>query len=202
VDRLLLATSNRGKIEEYRLLLKGIPCRPVTLYEVGIAARPAEEGHSLEENAREKALFYSRESGLLTLAEDSGLEVEALNGEPGARSARFGGEGLSDAERIMHLLKKLEGIPWTQRQARFRCVIALSRPGGEVRLFHGECRGFIAFEPRGSGGFGYDPVFYVPELGRTLGEVSLEEKNRVSHRARAAARAVAYLKEICRDRDM
>lgn len=203
MGQLLLATSNQGKLREYRVLLKDIPWRLVTLLDIGISACPLESGTSFRENAREKAVFYARKSGLPTLAEDSGLEVEVLGGAPGVRSARFGGEGLSDAERVEYLLKRLEGTPWEQRRACFRCVIALCFPEvDEVRFFYGECPGFIAFEPKGSSGFGYDPIFYIPELGKTMAELSLEEKNRISHRARAAVQAAAYLREIYRDRDM
>jgi XTP/dITP diphosphohydrolase len=154
----------------------------------GLAIGDVEEsGVTFEENARLKALSYSAHAGELTLADDSGLEVEALGGEPGVRSARYAGEGASDSQRVSYLLSRLEDIPWERRAARFRCVIAVATPAGQVEFSYGECRGFITLEPRGTGGFGYDPVFYLPEYGLTVAELPPEVKNRVSHRARAAA---------------
>jgi XTP/dITP diphosphohydrolase len=132
----------------------------------------------------------------LSLADDSGLEVSALGGEPGVRSARYAGEDASDAERVRYLLSKLDGIPQEKRQARFRCVIAIANPQGEVELCTGECEGFIAFEPKGERGFGYDPIFYLSELGKTMAELPPEKKNKISHRGRAAARAREVLKRL------
>jgi len=143
-----------------------------------------------------KATAYARTSGLLTLADDSGLEVDALGGEPGTRSARYAGQGASDEDRYRLLLSKLEGMPWQQRTARFRCVIAVARPQGGVHTAQGTCEGVIAFEPRGERGFGYDPVFYVPEHGQTMAELEPEVKNRISHRARAAEGARRILQEL------
>jgi XTP/dITP diphosphohydrolase len=125
----------------------------------------------------------------LSLADDSGLEVEALGGEPGPLSARYAGEGASDAERIDYLLARLKGIPREKRTARFRCVIAIAIPDGKVEVCAGECRGLITTAPRGKHGFGYDPIFYLPELEKTMAELPMEVKNRVSHRARAAEKA-------------
>lgn len=125
-------------------------------------------------------------SGLWTMADDSGLEVDALGGAPGPLSKRFAGEGASDQQLVQHLLERLQGVPWARRTARFRCVIALAAPQDQVRLYHGQCSGIIALEPSGDQGFGYDPVFFLPELDRTMAELSMAEKNRVSHRALAA----------------
>ena len=133
-----------------------------------------------------KALTIARESQLLTISDDSGLEVNALGGEPGPLSARYAGEAASDEERVSYLLTKLKDVPWEKRSARFRCVIALATPDGEVELCHGECHGYIAFEAKGEQGFGYDPVFYFPELGKTMAELPLESKNKISHRGQAA----------------
>jgi XTP/dITP diphosphohydrolase len=130
---------------------------------------------------------------MLSLADDSGLEVDALGGEPGPLSHRFAGEGASDADRINYLLAKTKDVPEKKRTARFRCVIAITEPRGKIQLFSGECHGVITDTPRGRHGFGYDPVFYIPELGKTMAELTPEEKNRISHRARAAAKARAYL---------
>jgi len=191
--KLLLATNNQGKAREYKSLLKNVPFELVTLAEQGITTVVDEAGKSLEENARLKATLLAAESQLLTLADDSGLEVDALGGEPGRLSARYAGEGASDRDRVNYLLARLENVPWQKRSARFRCVIALATPNGGVELCSGECRGLITFEPKGEQGFGYDPIFYLPELGKTMAELSLEEKNRVSHRARAAEKARAFL---------
>jgi XTP/dITP diphosphohydrolase len=194
LKKMLLATSNQGKILEYKALLKGIPYEIVTLSDRGISMEVTETVRTYEENARLKATTLARESGLLTLADDSGLEVDALGGEPGVRSARYAGEGISDADRNAYLLSKLQNVPEKERTARFICVIAIAGPGGKVAIFRGECRGFITTAPRGKHGHGYDPVFYVPELGKTMAELTLEEKNGVRHRARAAEKAREGLK--------
>ena len=186
LPKLLLATNNQGKVHEYRHLLQDLPCEMVTLAEQGISTIVAETGQSLEDNASLKALTIARESQLLTMSDDSGLEVDALGGEPGPLSARYAGEAASDEERVSYLLARLKGVPWEKRSARFRCVIALATPDGEVELCCGECHGFIAFEPKGERGFGYDPVFYFPELGKTMAELPLESKNKISHRGQAA----------------
>jgi XTP/dITP diphosphohydrolase len=195
MQRLLLATNNKGKLREYRALLHGIPYKMVTLADAGITTEVDESGNSFEENAMLKATAFARESGLLTLADDSGLEVDALGGEPGARSHRFAGDNATDADRIDLLLARLKNVPEKERTAQFRCVIAVAAPDGKIELFTGVCRGLIISAPRGSNGFGYDPVFYVPELGKTMAELTLEEKNKVSHRARAAAKARELLKK-------
>jgi len=191
--RLLLATNNPGKVREYRSLLVGLPYEIVTLAEQGITTEVDEVGNSLEENARLKATALAAESHLLTLADDSGLEVDALGGEPGPLSHRYAGEGASDEDRVNYLLSRLSGVPWEERTARFRCVIALAMPGGEIELCHGECPGILALEPCGKDGFGYDPIFYLPELDKTMAELSLEEKNRVSHRGQATREACRVL---------
>ena len=196
--RLLLATNNKAKVREYRVLLEGIPCEIITPAELGITQPVEESGETLEQNAVLKAKAYASMSNLTALADDSGLEVDALGGEPGVLSARYAGEGVSDRERIEYLLAKLTDVPWEQRGARFRCVIAVASPDGEVTLCQGECPGIIAFEPKGMGGFGYDPVFYLPEPDKTMAELSMEQKNRLSHRGRAAmeARNILVNKEL------
>jgi len=188
-QKLLLATNNKGKVREYKSLLRGVPYTIVTPADEGINIAIEEAGSSFEENARLKATGFARESRLLALADDSGLEVDALGGEPGVLSARYAGEGASDEDRISFLLEKLKDVPEGKRGARFRCVIAIASPKGTVELCSGECRGVIAVKPRGSNGFGYDPVFYVPELGKTMAELPPDVKNKISHRARAAAKA-------------
>ena len=194
IQKLLLATNNKGKVREYRSLLKDIPFELVTPADEGITTEVEEVGESLEENARLKATILASESRLLALADDSGLEVDALGGEPGMLSHRYAGEGASDSDRVEYLLSRLKNVPEGQRTARFRCVIAIAIPDGDTELCSGECRGTIAFAPKGELNFGYDPVFLVPELGKTMAELSLEEKNSISHRGQAARRAAEILK--------
>ena len=196
MSKLLLATNNQAKVREYRSLLQNIPFELVTLAEEGITSTVSEVGESLEENARLKATVLAAQSQLLTLADDSGLEVDALGGEPGRLSARYAGEGASDRDRVNYLLSRLKGVSWQKRLARFRCIIAIATPGGEVELCSGECRGFITFEPRGEQGFGYDPVFYLPELDKTMAELPLEIKNQVSHRGQAARKVPQVLERL------
>lgn len=195
-QKLLLATNNQGKVREYKSLLREIPFKIVTPSELGITTEVDETGASFEENAGLKATALAGESGLLTLADDSGLEVDALGGEPGTLSARYAGEGASDIDRLNYLLSRLKDVPGDRRSARFRCVIAIAAPDGKVQTCSGECRGLITTEPRGYNGFGYDPIFYLPELDKTMAELTPEEKNRISHRARAAEKARELLKNI------
>ena len=195
-NKLLLATNNKAKMREYKSLLQGLPYEVVTLAEQGITTVVDEAGESLEENARLKATALAAESQLLSLADDSGLEVDALGGEPGPLSARYAGEGASDMERINYLLARLKDVPEEERAARFRCVIAVATPDKNVELCSGECRGLITLTPRGDQGFGYDPVFYLPELGKTMAELPLELKNKVSHRGQAAGKARELLKKL------
>ena len=195
VGRLLLATRNPGKFKELAAVLEDVPFRLASLTEAGVDVEVEETGSTLEENAALKAVTYARLSGLPTLADDSGLEVEALGGEPGPLSSRYAGEGASDAQRIALLHKKLENIPEESWRARFRCVIAVVWPSERPKLYAGECHGRIAREARGSSGFGYDPVFLLPQLGKTMAELSPHEKNRLSHRGVAARKAAAALKQ-------
>lgn len=186
---LLIATHNPGKRRELAALLADLPVRLVDLQEIGIAEAVEEIHERMEDNARWKALVYCARSGLWTLADDSGLEIDALGGAPGVHSARFAGPGADDPARIREVLERMAGVPWPQRTARFRCVIALARPGEEPVLVEGRVEGYIAWEPRGTYGFGYDPIFYLPEYGKTMAELPMEVKNQISHRARAARRA-------------
>jgi len=194
--KLLVATNNTGKVREYEALLKGLPLTLTYLAQEGIDIEVEETGSTFAENARLKATTCARASGLLTLADDSGLEVDALGGEPGTRSARYAGPLASDEDRYRLLLSKLEGVPWERRMARFRCVIAVARPQGEVCTAEGTCEGVIAFEPKGEHGFGYDPVFYMPEHGQTMAGLEPVIKNRISHRARATEGARRILQEL------
>jgi XTP/dITP diphosphohydrolase len=193
MKRLLLATNNKGKLREYRRLLHGIPFELVTPAYLGITAEIPESGATFEENAIQKATTMASLSNLLTLADDSGLEVDALGGAPGPLSHRFAGKNATDAKRVKFLLAKLKDAPTKNRAAEFRCVIAIAEPAGRVEICSGSCRGIIIDKPKGTNGFGYDPVFYVPELGKTMAELTLKQKNLISHRARAAEKVKKLL---------
>jgi len=195
MTKLLIATHNAGKKAEYTELLQGLDLELITLAELEVGLVIAEDGATFAQNALLKARSYAAATGLLTLADDSGLEVDALGGAPGVHTARYGGEGLSDEERYWLLLQNLKGVPDERRGARFRCVIALAWPNGHTELAEGNCEGRIAHEPRGEGGFGYDPIFDLPEFGCTMAELPAEVKNRISHRARAAMVAREILRQ-------
>jgi XTP/dITP diphosphohydrolase len=183
-QKIVLATRNQGKLREFRLLLAPKGRQLIDLVEASVTRDHEETGGSFAENARLKALAYSTETGLPVLADDSGLEVFALGLRPGVHSARYAGAGASDMDRIRKLLDELKNVP-APRQARFVCALALAQRGRLLVEAEGECRGEIAFEPRGDQGFGYDPVFLLPQLGRTYAQLGAEEKNQISHRARA-----------------
>ncbi len=196
MPRLLLSTDNEGKVKEYRELLGGLALTLLTPAALGMGADVAETGATFAENATLKATTMAMRSGLVTLADDSGLEVAALDGEPGVRSARYAGENKSDAERVAFLIEKLKNVPPDKRSARFVCVIAIATPEGKVTLCYGECQGLITTEPKGASGFGYDPIFFIPETGKTMAELSPHQKNTLSHRSKAAGKAAAVLKEM------
>ena len=186
MQRIVIATHNMGKLREYRDLLGDLPVALVSLADLGLTESPEETGSSFEENARLKALAYARAAGLLTLADDSGLEVDALGGAPGIHSARYGGgEAPNDEARYRLLLNNLAHVPGPERTARFRCVVALAAPQGEIYMAEGRCEGRIGYGPVGEHGFGYDPVFIVAGRDVTMAQLPPEEKNRISHRARA-----------------
>lgn len=189
-SNLLIASKNPGKVQEIAQLLEEIGVRLLLPGDLGLMLEVSEMGKTYRENARKKAAAYARFSGLVTLGDDSGLEVDALGGAPGLHTARFAGPGASDAERYGLLLRKLEGIPASRRSARFHCAVAIARPDGKVvAITAGICEGTIAFEPAGVNGFGYDPVFFLPEYGCTMAELPANVKNRISHRARAVKAA-------------
>lgn len=207
MNKLLIATNNKGKVDELRDLLAGVNVELVTPAQIGLDLDVLEDGLTYAENAAKKALAFAGASGLISLADDSGLEVDALDGEPGLHSARYGspdGNKLSDAERRKYLISKLQDKPhpWT---ARFRAVIAIATPEAlwnqaasrlnlreqtpGIQIFEGVCEGEIIPEERGTGGFGYDPIFLLTDLGETMAELGMDEKNRLSHRARAVMKA-------------
>jgi XTP/dITP diphosphohydrolase len=185
---LLIATHNAGKKREFAQLLDGLDLNMLTLDDMHISFSIPETGETYAANAMSKALGYAALAGTLTLADDSGLEVDALHGEPGIHSARYGGT-ISDTQRCELLLKRMVGIPQSQRTARFRCVIALAWPDGESTYVEGVCEGLITTEMRGKGGFGYDPVFWIEKEGMTMAELPAESKNLISHRAMAIVNA-------------
>jgi XTP/dITP diphosphohydrolase len=182
---LLVATRNPGKVREIRKALKGLRLRIRSLRDFRGIPEIEEDGKSFTENALKKARFYSKVFAKLTVSDDSGLEVDALGGTPGIYSARFAGEKASDRENNRKLLHQMEEIPFSKRGARFRCSIAIVSPQGKAAVVKGECRGRIGFKEVGKRGFGYDPVFILPGLRKTMAQLTLEEKNRISHRGMA-----------------
>ena len=205
--RILLATSNQGKLRELREMTRSLDVEILSWQDLPYHPEIPETGQTFADNAAHKAREAARFSGLPALADDSGLEVDALDGRPGVHSARYAGPGASDEERILKLLTELEGIPEQERKARFRCVAAFADPkgplGDRVHLTEGSCEGKILTHPEGTGGFGYDPVFFHPPSGKTFAELAPEEKNRISHRARALEAMVRFLErylETGRDR--
>jgi XTP/dITP diphosphohydrolase len=192
--RLVLATANRAKGREMAALLAGLPYRIRDLSEFPGVVLPPEGLTSYAENALGKARAVTAATGLLALADDSGIEVDALDGRPGVLSARYGGEGLTDPERNAVMLRELEGVPAARRSARYRAVIAVTAPDGREATMEGTVEGILLEAPRGAGGFGYDPLFYYPPLGATFAEISAEAKHTVSHRSRAMALARELLR--------
>ena len=196
MNQLLIATNNKGKIKELHELLDDLGIELVTPSHIGLDLDVVEDGLTYAENATKKAIAFAQASNLISLADDSGLEVDALGGAPGLYSARYGstdGNKLSDADRRAFLIQNLQDTPspWT---ARFHATIAIAVPNGETQLAEGWCEGEIIPEERGTGGFGYDPIFLLPEFGKTMAELSSENKNRLSHRARAVMNAKPSLK--------
>jgi XTP/dITP diphosphohydrolase len=194
--RLVVASRNEHKIKEIQAILAGQPWQVLTAHDFPGFPEVIEDGLTLEDNAIKKAKEIAAFTGCLALADDTGLEVDALGGRPGVYSARFAGPDATYGDNNRKLLRLLEGIPLEGRTARFRCVIAVAEPDGNVHLVEGKCEGLIGFELRGEGGFGYDPLFIVDGLGKTFAELSPEEKNRVSHRGRALRLAAELLKEL------
>ena len=192
---LLLATRNLHKLEEFRAIFSDLPLRLLSLRDLQLAIDVEEIGTTYAENAELKARAYAQVSNMSTLADDSGLEIDALGGAPGVQSARYLGSETSYEERFRVILELLKGLSLDQRSARFRCVIALVEPLGNIRIVEGVVEGVIAEGPRGTNGFGYDPIFSLPELGKTFAELEPEHKNRISHRARAAQSARKLLED-------
>jgi XTP/dITP diphosphohydrolase len=195
--RLVVATTNKGKLKEIIELLQDLPIEVRSLADYPSIPEAEETGSTFAENAILKALHTARFTGEAVLADDSGLQVDALDGGPGISSSRYAGPGATDAQRNEKLLRELADVPDGKRTARFRCVAALVSPSGDTQTFDGVCEGTIIGEPRGENGFGYDPLFYIPEHGKTMAELPSEVKNKISHRAKAmAATRVAIEKMV------
>ncbi len=195
--KLLIATHNQGKVREFAEMLDDMAIEWLNLNDVAVVEDVEETGTTFLENARLKALVYAAKTGLLTLADDSGLEVDALDGAPGVYTARYGGAGLTHEERYRLLLQNLASVPWEKRSARFRCVISLAAPDGTILgESEGVCEGMIATEPAGDGGFGYDPVFYLPEYEMTMAQVGSAVKHQISHRGRALRNIEGRLRNV------
>jgi XTP/dITP diphosphohydrolase len=199
VTDIVLATRNMGKVEEFRAIMADLPVRILSLADFPEMPETPETGTSFAENAELKAKAAVRFTGKLSLADDSGLEVDALGGEPGVMSSRFGGPGASDRDKYMRILDLLEGVEDAKRTARFRAAIAISTLEGETVVVEGSCEGRIAHSPSGERGFGYDPVFYIPELKKTMAELLPEEKNPISHRGKAMKAAKQVLRKLIED---
>lgn len=194
--RFIVATGNKGKLIEIREILKNYPFEVVSMSEAGIEIEIEETGCTFEENAVIKAKAISAVSNEIVMADDSGLEVDYLDGAPGVRSARFAGEGASDADKNNKLLGLLDGVPFEKRTARFVCVIAVVFPDGKWFTVRGSCEGYIGNKPAGTGGFGYDPLLFIPGYGMTIAEMDMETKNAISHRGNALRMMVAELERI------
>lgn len=193
--KIVLATGNRDKVRELRHALDGLDIEILTRDDFPAVPETIEDGNTLDENALKKARELCAATGLAAVADDTGLEVDAIGGEPGVYSSRFAGPGATYADNVRLLLERMEGVPEKDRSARFRCVIALCEPTGAEVLVEGVCEGRILIEARGEGGFGYDPVFFVPSFGRTFAEMSVAEKDGISHRGRAMAKMRKLLEE-------
>lgn len=192
--KLVIATENQGKIREIKLLLKSIAIEVLSLKDLDFQGNIVEDGITFEQNALKKARTISQSCGMMTLADDSGLCIDALGGRPGVLSARYGGANKSDFDKCMLILEEMKSVPAGERAAQFVCAVALVYPDGIEMVFVGKCEGRITFEPAGSNGFGYDPIFFYPEAGVTFAEMELKEKNKVSHRAKALEQFADYFK--------
>lgn len=191
---IVLATRNKGKIKEFQEILKGYPVELKSLADFGPVPEAIEDGETFDDNAYKKALFTAKVLGLPAISDDSGLSVEALGGRPGVHSARYAGDNATDEENIAKLLAEMEGV--SNRKAAFECVIAIAVPAGPSLTYEGRCQGEISSKPQGKSGFGYDPVFYYPPLGKTFAEATMAEKNKVSHRGQALAEVAEEMPKI------
>ncbi|MHB0997746.1 MAG: XTP/dITP diphosphatase [Armatimonadota bacterium] len=193
---LILASKNKGKIDELKMLLSDLPIKVESLCDYPDILDIEETGSTFAENAEIKAKAVSSATGKIALADDSGLEVDALDGQPGIYSSRFAGPGATDEDRNRRILELMAGVPDEKRTARFKAAVSIAMPDGDIRTVEGTCEGVIAHEPKGDNGFGYDPIFYLPELGKTSAQLTKEEKNSISHRGKAMTAAKKVLREL------
>jgi XTP/dITP diphosphohydrolase len=192
----MIATRNKGKIREIREALHGLGLRIYALSDFPNVPEIEEDGKNFAENALKKARFYSKYFGMLTISDDSGLEVYNLKGLPGVYSARYAGEGASSRVNNQKLLSELQGVPISKRGARFKCILAMVSPDGKEAIAEGSCKGSIGFREKGRKGFGYDPLFILPAYGKTMAELSLGEKNKISHRGKALRKLRKIIKTL------
>jgi XTP/dITP diphosphohydrolase len=197
-DKILIATTNQGKVQEFKELVKELPVAFSSLLELSGIPEVVEDGATFEENALKKARLIAQSTGMVTLADDSGLCIDALGGRPGVHSARYAGENASDEEKYRLVLEEMLGVPDSERTARFICALALVDPENNEELFRGVCEGRITHEPRGTAGFGYDPIFYFEEAGCTFAEMTRESKNAVSHRGIALRQFAEFLRRLAK----
>jgi len=195
-QEVVIATRNPGKFREIKAILSSLPLKFLSLEDFPDIPEVVEDGATFAENAGKKARMIADFTGRLAIADDSGLAVDALQGRPGVFSSRYAGEKATDRERCQKLLDEMASIPKGKRQARFVCAMAVALPRGRMEVVEGECRGRVTSAPRGKRGFGYDPIFFVPQFGKTMGELEPEEKNRISHRGRALEKLKALLPEF------
>ncbi len=193
---VVIATRNPGKFREIKAILSSLPLKFLSLEDFPDLPEVVEDGATFAENAGKKARTIADFTGRLAIADDSGLVVDALQGRPGVFSSRYAGENATDRERCQKLLEEMASIPEGKRQARFMCAMAVALPRGRMEVVEGECRGRVTSAPRGKRGFGYDPIFFVPQFGKTMAELEPEEKNRISHRARALEKLKVLLPEF------
>jgi len=196
MKKLLIATNNPGKLKEYKELLKDLPLKLISLKNLGIKNKVNESGKTFEENAIKKAKFYSKLTGLTALADDGGLEIDYLKGEPGVKSRRWPGHKATDEELIDFALKRLRGVPWPKRKAQFRVIIALAIPGKEVLISEGKLKGIILTKPRGKliPGYPFRPIFYLPKHRKSFSELSFKEEVKIGHRRKPIKKLLSFLK--------
>lgn len=196
MTKFIVATRNNGKLKEISEILKGLPFEIISMEEAGIDKEIEESGSTFEENAVIKAEEIFKITGEIVMADDSGLEVDFLDGAPGIYSARFAGEGAADSDRNNKLLNLLKDVPFEKRTARFVCAVAVIMPDGRKFTVRGTCEGYIGFKPEGQNGFGYDPLFYLPDYDKTIAQLDSTEKNKISHRGRALKLMLEELERI------
>lgn len=196
MEKLVVATKNKGKIAEIKEVLQYMPFEILSMGDMGITIDVVEDGKTFEENSLKKAIEICRISNTIVIADDSGIEVDYLDGAPGIYSARFGGQEATDEDRNAKLLDMMKGVPFEKRTARFVCAIAVAFPDGRSFVVRDTCEGFVDTECKGDNGFGYDPLFYIHEYGKSMAEISMDIKNKISHRAKALNKMSVKMKEF------